>query len=136
MIKKMKEDNEKSFSVLKSRIRHFSKVRKISMREIYDKSGISVGTFSNSSSLSEEALFKMLSCFEELDANWLITGKGDMIKPKAGDIAYRDIKLHQSEGGFIDPVRDEEKYKYLTSVLIDDMYHTWEWATQPKIKYK
>lgn len=136
MIKKMKEDNEKSFSVLKSRIRHFSKVRKISMREIYDKSGISVGTFSNSSSLSEEALFKMLSCFEELDANWLITGKGDMIKPKAGAIAYRDIKLHQSEGGFIDPVRDEEKYKYLTSVLIDDMYHTWEWATQPKIKHK
>ena len=132
----MKEDSEKSFSVLKSRIRHFAKVHKISMREIYDKSGISVGTFSNSSSLSEEALFKMLSCFEELDANWLITGKGDMIKPKAGDITYQDISQHQNEGGFIDPVRDEEKYKYLTSVLIDDMYHTWEWATQTKLKNK
>jgi len=131
----MKEDNEKRFSVLKSRIRHFAKIRNISMREIYDKSGISVGTFSNSSSLSEEALFKMLSCFEELDANWLITGKGDMIKP-TGDITYQDIIQHQSERGFIDPVRDEEKYKYLTSVLTDDMYHTWEWATRPKIKHK
>ena len=86
----MKEDSEKSFSVLKSRIRHFAKVRKISMREIYDKSGISVGTFSNSSSLSEEALFKMLSCFEELDANWLITGKGDMTRniSDSKDIGY------------------------------------------------
>ena len=132
----MKEDSEKSFSTLKSRIRHFAKVHKISMREIYEKSGISVGTFSNSSSLSEEALFKMLSCFEELDANWLITGKGDMIKPNAGDITYEDISQHQSEGGFIDPVRDEEKYKYLTSRIIDDMYHTWEWATQTKLKNK
>ena len=132
----MKEDSEKSFSVLKSRIRQFAKRHNLSMREIYDRTGISVGTFSNSSSLSEEAMFKMLSCFEELDANWLITGKGDMIKPKAGDITYQDISQHQSERGFIHPERDEEKYKYLTSRIIDDMYHTWEWATQTKRKNK
>ena len=75
---------EKSFSPLKERIRQFAKRQNLSMREIYDRTGISVGTFSNSSSMSEDTLHKMLDCFEELDANWLITGKGEMIKADIG----------------------------------------------------
>jgi hypothetical protein len=71
---------ERSFSPLKERIRQFAKRQNLSMREIYDRTGISVGTFSNSSSMSEDTLNKILACFEELDANWLLTGKGEMIR--------------------------------------------------------
>ena len=72
----------KKFSVLKERIRLFSEYHKISMREIYDKTGISDGTFSNSSGLNEDSLLKFFSHFNELDANWLLTGTGSMIKDK------------------------------------------------------
>lgn len=70
----------KKFSQLKERIRLFSKNQGISMREIYEKTGISDGTFSNSSGLNEENLLKMFSYFTCLDANWLLTGQGSMIK--------------------------------------------------------
>jgi hypothetical protein len=70
----------KKFSVLKERIRLFAEHKKISMREIYDKTNISDGTFSNSSGLNEDSLLKFCDYFNDLDANWLITGKGNMLK--------------------------------------------------------
>lgn len=70
----------KKFSILKERIRLFAEYKKISMREIYDKTGISDGTFSNSSGLNEDSLLKFCNYFNDLDANWLITGKGPMLK--------------------------------------------------------
>ncbi len=70
----------KKFSQLKERIRLFAKNQNISMREIYDKTGISDGTFSNSSGLNEDNLLKLFSYFNDLDANWLLTGQGSMSK--------------------------------------------------------
>lgn len=68
----------KKFSILKERIRLFAEYEKISMREIYDKTGISDGTFSNSSGLNEDSLLKFFSYFKDLNANWLLTGCGSM----------------------------------------------------------
>ena len=73
----------KKFSQLKERIRLYAKNQNISMREIYEKTGISDGTFSNSSGLSEDNLLKLFSYFSDLDANWLLTGKGSMTKETA-----------------------------------------------------
>ena len=70
----------KKFSQLKERIRLFAKNQNISMREIYEKTGISDGTFSNSSGLNEDNLLKLFSFFSDLDANWLLTGQGPMKK--------------------------------------------------------
>ena len=70
----------KKFSILKERIRLFAEYKKISMREIYEKTGISDGTFSNSSGLNEDSLLKFCNYFNDLDANWLLTGKGAMLK--------------------------------------------------------
>lgn len=72
----------KKFSILKERIRLFAECQRISMREIYDKTGISDGTFSNSSGLNEDSLMKFFSYFNDLDANWFLTGVGSMIKDK------------------------------------------------------
>lgn len=69
----------KKFSILKERIRLFAESQKISMREIYDKTGISDGTFSNSSGLNEDSLLKFFSYFTDLNANWLLTGCGPMM---------------------------------------------------------
>lgn len=70
----------KKFSILKERIRLFAECQNISIREIYEKTGISDGTFSNSSGLNEESLLKLFNYFNYLDANWLLTGQGSMIK--------------------------------------------------------
>lgn len=72
----------KKFSILKERIRLFAECQGISMREIYDKTGISDGTFSNSSGLNEDSLLKFFSYFNNLNANWLLTGNGSMNKDK------------------------------------------------------
>jgi hypothetical protein len=50
------------------------------MSEIYDKTGISNGTFSNYSGLNEDNLLKICNYFNDLDANWLLTGEGAMFK--------------------------------------------------------
>jgi hypothetical protein len=70
----------RKFSILKERIRIFADYKKISMREIYDKTGISNGTFSNYSGLNEDSLLKFCNYFNDLDVNWLLTGKGAMLK--------------------------------------------------------
>jgi hypothetical protein len=70
----------KKFSILKERIRLFAESKQISIREVYSKTGISDGTFSNSSGLNEETLLKLVNYFTDLDANWLLTGTGSMLK--------------------------------------------------------
>ena len=67
----------KNFSIIKERIRQYSKRKGISIKEIYDKTGISDGTFSNKSGITEDNLLKFFNCYTDVDANLLIKGKED-----------------------------------------------------------
>jgi hypothetical protein len=88
----------KKFSQLKERIRLFAKNQGISMREIYEKTGISDGTFSNSSGLNEENLLKLFSYFSDLDANWLLTGQGSMKKELGkGNFSLEETNQHNED---------------------------------------
>jgi len=35
--------------------------------------------------MSEENIARFLACFTDIDANWLVTGEGEMLKPKVQD---------------------------------------------------
>lgn len=70
----------KKFSLIKSRIREFADSQGIKISEIYAKTGITDGTFSNSSGITEDNLLKLFSYYNQINANWLITGEGEMLK--------------------------------------------------------
>ena len=91
----------KKFSLLKERIRLFAECQGISMREIYEKTGISDGTFSNSSGLNEDSLLKFFSYFSDLNANWLLTGCGSMNIDKDIDTTSPTITDHNTGDKYI-----------------------------------
>ncbi|MFK8283525.1 S24 family peptidase [Capnocytophaga canis] len=70
----------REFSVLKERILYFLDFKGISKYEFYQKTGASNGILSQKSGLSEENTLRFLSAYPEVNAEWLLTGKGSMLK--------------------------------------------------------
>jgi hypothetical protein len=81
----------KKFSILKERIRLFAEVQQITMHEIYIKTGISDGTFSNSSGLNEHSLLKFINYFSNLNTHWLLTGNGSMMKEQENQSVFSNV---------------------------------------------
>ena len=67
-------------SILKERILQFLDFKRITKYEFYQKTGISNGILSQKNGISEENILKFLSVFNEISLEWLLTGKGDMLK--------------------------------------------------------
>lgn len=72
----------KKFSLIKENIRKYADFKGIDIKEIYKNTGIVDGTFSNSSGMSEQNLLKFFSFYSEINLEWLLTGKGEMISSK------------------------------------------------------
>lgn len=75
-------------SFLKSRISQYLDFTAITKYECYQKTGIANGVLSQKGGLSEDNLMRFLSYYDELNAEWLLTGEGEMIKPTP--ILYKD----------------------------------------------
>lgn len=73
------QENTRDISVLKQRILQFAEHEGITKYELYQKTGISNGVFSQKSGISEENLLRFLSHYSKISLNWLIYGDGDMI---------------------------------------------------------
>lgn len=54
--------------------------KNISKYEFYQKTGISNGILSQKNGLSEDNILKFLSYFTDINPEWLLTGKGEMLK--------------------------------------------------------
>lgn len=74
----------KKFSKIKNRIREFADNQGINIKEIYTNTGISDGTFSNSSGMNEENILKFFNYYKNVDANWLIKGEGSIFEQDEG----------------------------------------------------
>lgn len=79
-------------STFGSRLRTFRKTKKLSGEELGAVVGIGRGQVSsienNKSMLTLEGCIKICTTYPDLDANWLITGQGEMLKeevPTSGD---------------------------------------------------
>ena len=100
---------EENFNHVKQRILQYLKYKGISIRKFSEKISISPSNFNEKnmpSALSSDILCRILTEFEELNSEWLLTGKGEMLKPKAsvqpsGDdlvlkiIAEKDRRIEQ-----------------------------------------
>jgi hypothetical protein len=67
-------------SPIKERILQFADSLNISKREFYKKTGISRGTLESSTGITEDTLAKFIATFEDLSPEWILTGKGEMLR--------------------------------------------------------
>lgn len=70
----------KNISTQKGRILEYIDYKGISKNKFYKETGISNGVLDKSSGLSMETVEKFYSTYSEINPEWLLTGKGDMIK--------------------------------------------------------
>ena len=68
------------FSPIKERILQFADTLKISRREFYKKTGISRGTLESNTGITEDTLAKFIATFGEISPDWLLLGKGEMLR--------------------------------------------------------
>ena len=76
----------REFSLVKQNILYYIEKQNISKYELYRKTGISNGVLSQKGGMSEENTIKFLSSYTEVSADWLLTGKGEMLKTSAQNI--------------------------------------------------
>ena len=71
---------EREISVLKRRILEYADSKGIKKYEIYQNTGISNGVLSQKGGLSEDNVMRFLSHYSDLSPEWLLTGKGAMLR--------------------------------------------------------
>lgn len=75
----MQETNQNK-SLFKRNILKYLQYKGVSKYEFYKFSGISRGTLDNASGLGEENIAKFLAYAQDVNYEWLLTGKGEMLK--------------------------------------------------------
>lgn len=69
-----------NFSTQKERILQFIEYKGISKNKFYIETGISNGVLDKKSGLSMETIEKLYSTYPEINPEWLLTGRGNMLK--------------------------------------------------------
>lgn len=79
----MEDKIEQNFAPIKCRILHFLDSKRIKKEDFYKKINVTKSNFSKSalkSEVSASILSKILNFYPEISAEWLLTGKGSMLK--------------------------------------------------------
>lgn len=61
---------------------YFASTLGISKRDFYSKIGVSRGTLESPTGITEDVVAKFIAIFPDINSDWLLTGKGDMLKSK------------------------------------------------------
>lgn len=69
-------------SLVKKNILQYIEIKGITKYEFYKKTGITRGVLDQNNGMSEENTAKFLVCFPEISPEWLLTGRGSMLKTK------------------------------------------------------
>lgn len=67
-------------SLIKQNILQFIDIKGISKYKFYQETGITRGILDQNNGMSEENTTRFLACFPEINPEWLLTGKGEMLK--------------------------------------------------------
>jgi signal peptidase I len=73
---------------IKERIIYYIDYRKISITQFYKDSGVTYGVLSQKSKISEDNIVRFLTRYNDVNAEWLVTGKGEMLKDDVQPKAY------------------------------------------------
>lgn len=75
-------------SVVKQRLIQFIKYKGLSQKRFEISVGLSNGYVNNiRRSITDDKLQKIARCYPELNKSWLLTGEGEMLLPKEGNVA-------------------------------------------------
>lgn len=95
----------RDFSVIKQRILQYLECKGVSKYECYQKTGIANGVFSQKSGISEDNLLSFLSYYSDISTDWLLTGRGEMLRGADGETSQSQTEptiIYKS-----DPLKDE-----------------------------
>lgn len=74
------QEKGQNISPIKQRILHFAANLGISKREFYAKIGVSRGTLESKTGITEDVITKFFATYPEVSIEWLMTGRGDMLR--------------------------------------------------------
>lgn len=84
---------EQNFSPIKQRILLFAGTLGISKRDFYAKIGVSRGTLESKTGITEDVITKFFATYPEVSIEWLMLGKGEMLKTKCTPQVISEPKL-------------------------------------------
>lgn len=76
----------KNLTTIKERICYYIDFKKISKNKFYEQSGVTYGILNQVSNISADNIQKVLVTYPELNAEWLICGRGEMIKKETIEV--------------------------------------------------
>ena len=86
---------DKIFTPIKGRIMLYIDYKHINKLNFYAETGISASNFKGNGSKSElggDKIAKILTLYNDLNPNWLLTGQGSMLKTNASTVNFQSIK--------------------------------------------
>lgn len=103
-------------SIIKKNILQFIEYKGITAYKFYKETGISRGILSQNNGLSEENTLRFLAYFPEVNAEWLLTGNGEMLKTKS-----KINVLKKNEDIYEDINEDNPNVKKMSSMDLAEM---------------
>ena len=95
----------REISILKRRILEYADSKGIKKYEIYQNTGISNGVLSQKGGLSEDNVMRFLSHYSDLSPEWLLTGKGAMLRGQSAPEVAPPLS-EPAFPGFIEKIQD------------------------------
>lgn len=85
------QENKQEKSPIKRKILTFLSEMGISQYDFYRKTGITRGILSQNNGISEENIARFLAVYPQVSAEWLLTGRGNMLREEDGQLARPTI---------------------------------------------
>lgn len=85
------QENKQEKSPIKRKILTFLSEMGISQYDFYRKTGITRGILSQNNGISEENIARFLAVYPQVSAEWLLTGRGNMLREEDGQLAQPTI---------------------------------------------
>lgn len=83
------QENKQEKSPIKQKILLYLAQKNISQYEFYKNTGITRGILTQNNGISEDNISRFLAYYPEVNAEWLLTGKGEMLKDEGLPVAHK-----------------------------------------------
>lgn len=113
------QENRQEKSQIKQNILLYLSKKGISPYDFYKKSGVTRGVLSQNNGISEDNLARFLAYFPEVNANWLVSGTGSMVK--TSNKQEPEI-IPFDKGGIKQDVSDIPLYNVSASAGLDKLF--------------
>ncbi len=87
------QTKEQKISPIKQRILYFAETLGISKRNFYSKIGVSRGTLESNTGITEDVMAKFIATYPNINLEWLLTGKGSMVKDDSNNIQIQNTSI-------------------------------------------